>query len=50
MHINRLEHHSIRLLMLEDAQKGLADLLADRMMDEASALAELRARRQKGST
>ena len=46
-HYHRLEREHIHLLMIEDAKKGLEDLLAGRMMDEDTAMAELKARRQK---
>lgn len=42
---HRLERERIRLLLLEDARRGLADIAAGRTREAASAIAKLQQRR-----
>lgn len=47
---NRLERERIHLLLIDDAQRGLADITAGRTQEADAALAQLQQRRKKATT
>lgn len=46
---HRLEHERIHLLLLDEAEKGLADVAAGRVKDARKAIQRLKAKRASGS-
>jgi prevent-host-death family protein len=49
-HYHRLERENIHLLLLDDARRGLADVLAGRTQEAEAALAGLQKARRKTAT
>lgn len=49
-HYHRLERENIHLLLLDDARRGLADVLAGRMQEADAAIAGLQKARRKTAT
>lgn len=47
---HRLERERIHLLLIDDAQRGLADITAGRTQEADAALAQLQQRRKKATT
>lgn len=48
-HYHRLERERIHLLLIDDAKRGLEDVVAGRTQDADSAIAEIQKRRNKAA-